>query len=52
MYFSDYQTALRISQGNHRDADYFMDCSYFEWYNRVLHSIEYSNYINPKNNNK
>jgi hypothetical protein len=50
MFRNDYQTALRIAGGKHSEADYIMNCSYFEWYNRIAHSIEYSDYINPKTN--
>ncbi len=50
MFRNDYQTALRIAGGKHSEAEFIMNCSYFEWYNRIAHSIEYSYYINPKQN--
>ena len=48
MYFDSQQTALRIADGKHSEADYIMNCSYFDYYERILHSITYSNWLNPK----
>ena len=45
MYFDAMQSCVIMSEGKIREADYMMDCGYFEWYERQLHGIEYSKYI-------
>jgi hypothetical protein len=41
-------SCLRRAQGNQREADYLMDCGYFEYYYRVVKYNEYVKWHNEQ----
>jgi len=45
MYYNTYQSALRRADGKTSEADYIMNCGYFEFYERILHGIDYGKWV-------